>query len=87
MGRFGPSHDLAVASRPFSFRAARSTHMRCFFKALLVSMALVTALSVSAQVPQAPDVAARSYLLLDVTANQILAEKGIESPVEPASLT
>jgi len=61
--------------------------MRCFFKALLVSMALVTALSVSAQVPQASDVAARSYLLLDVTANQILAAKEIDSPVEPASLT
>lgn len=61
--------------------------MRCFFKALLVSMVLVTALPLSAQAPQAPDVAARSYLLLDVTAHQILAEKDIDSPVEPASLT
>ena len=40
-----------------------------------------------AQMPQAPEVAARSYLLLDVTANQILAAKDIDSPVEPASLT
>ena len=40
-----------------------------------------------AQVPQPPEVAARSYLLLDVTANQILAAKDIDSPVEPASLT
>ncbi|MEO6017510.1 MAG: D-alanyl-D-alanine carboxypeptidase family protein [Polaromonas sp.] len=40
-----------------------------------------------AQVPQAPEIAARSYLLLDVTANQILAAKDIDSPVEPASLT
>ncbi len=37
--------------------------------------------------PQPPEVAARSYLLLDVTANQILAAKDIDSPVEPASLT
>ncbi|MDQ3272097.1 MAG: serine hydrolase, partial [Pseudomonadota bacterium] len=37
--------------------------------------------------PQPPEVAARSYLLLDVTANQILAAKDIDSPVEQASLT
>jgi serine-type D-Ala-D-Ala carboxypeptidase (penicillin-binding protein 5/6) len=42
---------------------------------------------VHAQVPQAPEIAARSYLLLDITANQILAAKDIDSPVEPASLT
>jgi D-alanyl-D-alanine carboxypeptidase (penicillin-binding protein 5/6) len=40
-----------------------------------------------AQAPQAPEVAARSYLLLDVTAGQVLAERDIDSPVEPASLT
>ena len=40
-----------------------------------------------AQAPQVPEIAARSYLLLDVTANQILAAKDIDSPVEPASLT
>jgi len=40
-----------------------------------------------AQTPQAPEIAARSYLLLDVTANQILVAKNIDSPVEPASLT
>ncbi len=43
--------------------------------------------SVQAQVPQPPEIGARSYLLLDVTANQILAAKDIDSPVEPASLT
>ncbi|MGY8905488.1 MAG: D-alanyl-D-alanine carboxypeptidase family protein [Burkholderiales bacterium] len=35
----------------------------------------------------APEVAARAYLLLDMTANQLLAEKDIDMPVEPASLT
>jgi serine-type D-Ala-D-Ala carboxypeptidase (penicillin-binding protein 5/6) len=35
----------------------------------------------------APEVAAKSYLLLDVTANQILAAKNVDSPIEPASLT
>ena len=37
--------------------------------------------------PQPPDIAARAYLLLDITANQILAAKDIDAPVEPASLT
>ena len=40
-----------------------------------------------AQGPQAPEVAARSYLLIDVTANQILAAQNIDAPLEPASLT
>lgn len=56
-------------------------------KKLLVSLWAAVALSAAAQAPQAPEIAARSYLLLDVTANQILAEKDIDSPVEPASLT
>ncbi|HSV36252.1 MAG TPA: D-alanyl-D-alanine carboxypeptidase family protein [Ramlibacter sp.] len=37
--------------------------------------------------PQPPEVAARSYLVLDVTANQMLAARDIDVPVEPASLT
>jgi len=40
-----------------------------------------------AQAPQAPDVAARSFLLIDITANQVLASREADSPVEPASLT
>ncbi len=37
--------------------------------------------------PQAPEIAARSFLLMDITSNQVLAERGIDTPVEPASLT
>lgn len=40
-----------------------------------------------AQAPQPPEIAARAYLVMDVGANQILAAKDIDSPVEPASLT
>jgi D-alanyl-D-alanine carboxypeptidase (penicillin-binding protein 5/6) len=40
-----------------------------------------------AQAPQVPEIAARAYLLLDVSASQILAAKDIDSPIEPASLT
>ena len=41
----------------------------------------------TAQTPRPPEIAARAYLLMDVTANQILATKDIDAPVEPASLT
>ena len=40
-----------------------------------------------AQMPPPPAVAARSYWVFDVTANQQLAAKDIDTPVEPASLT
>jgi len=56
-------------------------------KKLFLSMVCAFSLSVAAQTPQPPEVAARSYLLLDVTANQILAQKDIDTAVEPASLT
>jgi D-alanyl-D-alanine carboxypeptidase (penicillin-binding protein 5/6) len=41
----------------------------------------------TAQVPQPPEVAARAFLVLDVTANQMLAGRDIDALVEPASLT
>ena len=56
-------------------------------KKLLLALTVAVCLSVAAQTPQPPEIAARSYLLLDVTANQLLAEKDIDTPVEPASLT
>jgi len=55
--------------------------------ALLLVLSQALWVVAQAQVPQPPEVAARSYLVLDVTANQILAAKDIDSPVEPASLT
>jgi len=55
--------------------------------ALLVPWLASFCLLAAAQVPQPPEIAARSYLLLDVSANQILAAKDIDQPVEPASLT
>lgn len=67
--------------------------MFCFIKAykafsgLLLAVAVCISPLAHAQAPQPPEIAARSYLLLDVTANQILAAKDIDSPVEQASLT
>ncbi|MEN9888362.1 MAG: D-alanyl-D-alanine carboxypeptidase DacC precursor [Pseudomonadota bacterium] len=40
-----------------------------------------------AQMPQPPEVAAKAYVLIDMTANQVLAAKESDMPVEPASLT
>ncbi len=40
-----------------------------------------------AQSPQPPEIAARAYLLVDISASQVLAQKEADTPVEPASLT
>ena len=56
-------------------------------KILIALFLAVLSCVVSAQSVQPPEVAARAYLLVDVTANQILAAKDIDTPVEPASLT
>jgi D-alanyl-D-alanine carboxypeptidase (penicillin-binding protein 5/6) len=54
----------------------------------LIAIFLATFACVAfSQSPQPPEVAARAYLLVDVTANQILAAKDIDAPLEPASLT
>ena len=60
---------------------------RALVLALVAPLLLSFVAAVSAQIPIPPEVAARSYLLLDVTANQLLAQKDIDMPVEPASLT
>jgi D-alanyl-D-alanine carboxypeptidase (penicillin-binding protein 5/6) len=54
---------------------------------LLAVLVATFCLCVSAQTPQPPEVAARAYLLLDVTSNQVLASKDPDLAVEPASLT
>ena len=58
------------------------------FRALLfVALAVPASFQALAQAPQPPEIAARTYMLVDVTANQILAAKDIDAPVEQASLT
>ncbi|MFM7000556.1 MAG: D-alanyl-D-alanine carboxypeptidase family protein [Limnohabitans sp.] len=61
--------------------------MKRFFKTLLGVVWAVAAVVTHAQMPQAPVVAAKAYLLLDITANQVLAAKDPDTTVEPASLT
>ena len=40
-----------------------------------------------AQAPQPPELAAKSYLLLDLSSDQMLAERNADAPSDPASLT
>jgi D-alanyl-D-alanine carboxypeptidase (penicillin-binding protein 5/6) len=57
-------------------------------KSLLVSLLLgAAALVAHAQAPQPPVIAARHYVLLDMTSNQVLAEKDADAPTDMASLT
>ncbi|MBX3619705.1 MAG: D-alanyl-D-alanine carboxypeptidase [Rhizobacter sp.] len=56
----------------------------------LLALALTAACAVSssfAQMPAPPEVAARSYILLDLTTGQTLAEREADAPADPASLT
>ena len=61
--------------------------MKNLLKKTLSLLALLAGFASHAQMPLPPEVAAKSYLLMDITANQILAAKNIDAPIEPASLT
>ena len=52
--------------------------------AFLLATAVAAA---SAQTPQPPEIAARQYILIDLTSNQVLAEREADTPGDPASLT
>ena len=54
---------------------------------LTAALCLASLQSVRAQQPRAPEVAAKAYLLVDLTADQVLAAHEADAPVEPASLT
>lgn len=61
--------------------------MNRFLHALVAPLLALVGLAAFAQMPQPPEIAARSYMVVDVTAGQTLAGRDIDSPVEPASLT
>lgn len=64
--------------------------MTRFFKALaalIFSGVTLVSVAQAQQLPQPPEIAAKSWLIMDVSAGQILASKEIDTPVEPASLT
>jgi D-alanyl-D-alanine carboxypeptidase (penicillin-binding protein 5/6) len=53
----------------------------------LIVIALCLLSSAYAQMITPPEIAAKSYLLIDISAHQVLAEHLSQEPVEPASLT
>jgi serine-type D-Ala-D-Ala carboxypeptidase (penicillin-binding protein 5/6) len=64
----------------------KSSFVALFFAAIAAAVTLASTVA-RAQMPLPPEVAAKSYLLFDVTANQVLAAKNVDAPIEPASLT
>jgi D-alanyl-D-alanine carboxypeptidase (penicillin-binding protein 5/6) len=57
-------------------------------KRLLTLLLAIAGMSSSfAQMPQPPEIAARQYVLVDLTSQQVLAERDADSQAEPASLT
>ena len=74
---------------PFFSTSRRLTLRAAFSLAAATIMIGLMPMRAHAQAPapEAPEIAARAYLLLDVTAKQILASRELDLPVEPASLT
>ncbi|OYU74466.1 MAG: peptidase, partial [Burkholderiales bacterium PBB5] len=58
--------------------------MKRLFAFVLACAGMLNAL---AQAPQPPEIAAKGYLLLDVTSDQVLAERQPDVQADPASLT
>ena len=50
-------------------------------------LACASATAVWAQAPQPPEIAAKSYLLIDINSDQVLAERAPDVQADPASLT
>ena len=61
--------------------------LRLFAPHVLALMLVLPMATAVAQTPQPPEVAAKSYLVLDLTTNQTLAERDADTPIDPASLT
>lgn len=61
--------------------------MKTAKQALAAAFFALFSLVALAQAPQPPEIAARSFLVMDVTADQVLAGRDVDTPVEPASLT
>ncbi len=56
-------------------------------RALVAAFLLAVVTVAAAQAPQPPEVAAKSYIVLDLTTRQTLAEREADASADPASLT
>jgi len=61
--------------------------MKKLFLAALAAASMLSSSWVSAQALVPPEIAARQYILLDLTTGQTLAERDADTPTDPASLT
>jgi serine-type D-Ala-D-Ala carboxypeptidase (penicillin-binding protein 5/6) len=60
---------------------------RWSLRAFLPALLLVLSIGAAAQPLQPPEVAAKSYIVLDLTTHQTLAERNADASADPASLT
>jgi serine-type D-Ala-D-Ala carboxypeptidase (penicillin-binding protein 5/6) len=63
------------------------THFQRFYRACVWTLLVALSGMAWAQTPQPPEIAAKAYVLLDMTSGQLLAERGADTPADPASLT
>lgn len=56
-------------------------------KRLLLPLFTAFAVAAQAQAPQPPEIAARNFVLIDLTTHKTLAEREADVPQDPASLT
>ena len=61
--------------------------MKTFFISLTLLLNLIFAVVQASPVPSPPELAAKSFLLVDLNSGRVLAEKNINKKVEPASIT
>jgi serine-type D-Ala-D-Ala carboxypeptidase (penicillin-binding protein 5/6) len=61
--------------------------MKTLFALLVATLGTLACSVTQAQAVQPPEMAARQYLLLDLTTNQVLAERDADTATDPASLT
>ena len=76
-----------IAIRSVYTPAIRRFFSQTLFFIAFANVLICTAHAQASAAPQSPEIAARAYLLIDITANQVLAEKDADNAVEPASLT
>ena len=80
--------DLPFYFLNFSLISPTMTRLLCVLRSFVLPLAVAISTSTAlAQAPQPPEIAARNYLLLDVSSGQVLAAKDVDAPVEQASLT
>jgi len=54
---------------------------------LLATLVAASSFAAEIPIPAAPQIGARSYMLMDFSSNRVLVEEAADEPVEPASLT